>query len=112
MLTQKDGYLYGEERRLFYVALTRTRNNVYLPVPQRKSLISVFVPELIHLDPENVSYPTEYSLTKKDAVLCPKCGAEMVKRHGKYGWFYGCSRYPDCRGTRPISYNDSGIKRT
>lgn len=112
VLTQKDGYLYGEERRLFYVALTRTRNNVYLPVPQRKSLISVFVPELIYLDPENVSYPTEYSLAKMDAVLCPKCGAAMVKRHGKYGWFYGCSRYPDCRGTRSLSYNGSGIKRT
>jgi len=112
VLTQKDGYLYGEERRLFYVALTRTRNNVYLPVPKRKSSVSVFVPELIKLDPENISYPTEYSLTKKDAVLCPKCGAKMVKRHGKYGWFYGCSRYPDCRGTRPLSQNGSGTKRT
>ena len=35
-------------------------------------------------------------------VLCPKCGAEMVKRKGKYGEFYGCSNYPTCRGTRKL----------
>lgn len=33
-------------------------------------------------------------------ILCPQCGAEMVKRRGKYGEFYGCSNYPACRGTR------------
>ncbi|NBH14698.1 DNA polymerase III subunit epsilon [Lachnospiraceae bacterium] len=35
-------------------------------------------------------------------ILCPKCGAEMVKRSGKFGEFYGCSDYPRCRGTRKI----------
>ena len=36
-------------------------------------------------------------------VLCPKCGAPMVERTGKNGRFYGCSRYPACKGTRNIS---------
>lgn len=35
-------------------------------------------------------------------ILCPKCGAEMVKRKGMYGEFYGCSDFPRCRGTRKI----------
>ena len=35
-------------------------------------------------------------------ITCPKCGAEMVKRSGKYGEFYGCSDFPRCRGTRKI----------
>jgi len=30
---------------------------------------------------------------------CPKCGSGMVRRSGKYGNFYGCSRYPGCKGT-------------
>ncbi|KPK33737.1 MAG: DNA topoisomerase I [Chlamydiae bacterium SM23_39] len=30
--------------------------------------------------------------------LCPKCGAKMVIRHGKYGVFLGCSNYPECQG--------------
>jgi superfamily I DNA and/or RNA helicase len=31
---------------------------------------------------------------------CPKCGSKMMRRSGKYGTFYGCSRYPYCKGTR------------
>jgi len=31
---------------------------------------------------------------------CPKCGSRMVLRNARYGLFYGCSKYPYCRGTR------------
>ena len=41
----KDKYLYEEERRLFYVALTRTKNYIYLLVD--KDNPSVFVKELL-----------------------------------------------------------------
>ena len=40
----KEKYLYAEERRLFYVALTRTKNNVYLMT--RKNNESKFVLEI------------------------------------------------------------------
>lgn len=33
---------------------------------------------------------------------CPKCRAPMRERDGKFGRFYACTRYPDCRGTRPL----------
>ena len=42
----KDKYLYEEERRLFYVALTRTKNNIYLLVDKQNP--SIFVKELIY----------------------------------------------------------------
>ena len=29
--------------------------------------------------------------------ICPRCGGDLVLRHGKYGDFYGCSNYPECR---------------
>ncbi|PIS00779.1 MAG: type I DNA topoisomerase [Chlamydiae bacterium CG10_big_fil_rev_8_21_14_0_10_35_9] len=29
---------------------------------------------------------------------CPICGSDMQLRHGKFGPFLGCSRYPDCSG--------------
>ncbi len=35
-------------------------------------------------------------------IRCPLCGADMIKRSGKYGEFYGCSSFPGCRGTRKI----------
>lgn len=34
-------------------------------------------------------------------LTCPKCKAKMILRSGKYGKFYGCSKFPYCRGTRP-----------
>ena len=38
---------------------------------------------------------------------CPACGSAMVRRVAKRGRnagqpFWGCSRYPGCRGTRPV----------
>lgn len=29
---------------------------------------------------------------------CPKCQSPMTVRHGKFGPFLGCSRYPECKG--------------
>lgn len=41
--------------------------------------------------------------TKDTSPQCPKCGSEMVLRTAKRGdnqggKFWGCSKYPDCRG--------------
>lgn len=30
---------------------------------------------------------------------CPNCGGQLVERQGKYGYFLGCSNYPNCRFT-------------
>lgn len=43
----KDTYPYSEERRLLYVALTRTKNNVFLLVPQISP--SIFIEELEYI---------------------------------------------------------------
>ncbi len=37
-----------------------------------------------------------------DQVHCPKCRAPMTERDGKFGRFFACTRYPSCRGTRPL----------
>lgn len=31
---------------------------------------------------------------------CPRCGADLIKREGKYGAFYGCTNYPQCTFTK------------
>lgn len=38
--------------------------------------------------------------TSSPSRNCPKCGYVMVLRNGRRGKFYGCRRYPKCRGTR------------
>lgn len=41
-----EKFPFAEERRLFYVALTRTKNKVYLVVPPKEKQVSRFVSEL------------------------------------------------------------------
>ncbi len=38
---------------------------------------------------------------------CEKCGSPMVIKSGRYGKFLACSRYPECKNTKPLS---TGIK--
>jgi len=33
---------------------------------------------------------------------CPRCNSPMRKRSGSRGEFWGCSRYPECKGTRNV----------
>lgn len=35
--------------------------------------------------------------------LCPLCQAPMVMKRGRYGAFMACSRYPECKGTSPVT---------
>ncbi len=35
-------------------------------------------------------------------VECPICKAGMVERYSKNGKFFGCSRFPECKGTMPL----------
>ena len=46
---------------------------------------------------------TDGLVEKKPEVAeekCELCGADMILRTGRYGSFYACSRYPECKNTR------------
>ncbi len=38
-----------------------------------------------------------------DDIKCDVCGGPMVIRRGRYGNFYACANYPECRSTKPIN---------
>ena len=33
---------------------------------------------------------------------CPECGAAMVMKRGRFGRFFACTRYPECKGTKSV----------
>ncbi len=37
-----------------------------------------------------------------DEEYCQNCGRPMVLKKGRFGQFYACSGYPDCKTTKPI----------
>jgi DNA topoisomerase-1 len=52
------------------------------------------------------------NLTKETDKKCPKCGSPMVEKFGRFGKFYACSKFPECKYTESIvnKANDLGIK--
>lgn len=82
LLNRCENYPYSEERRLFYVALTRARKKVYLVIAKGKE--SEFAKELTN------RYADEL---KKAQRACPICGGMLIKKSGPYGEFLGCSNY-------------------
>ena len=53
----------------------------------------------------HVQHVREKAIQKEaDRTKCPRCGSKMIKRTNRKTeeTFYGCSRYPKCRGTRQV----------
>ena len=80
MLAKEDNFPFAEERRLFYVAITRAREATYL-IANRKN-------------------PSPYIFEISDRIktaygkLCPKCHTgELIKKHGKHNDFLYCSNF-------------------
>lgn len=86
-----DRFPHAEERRLFYVAMTRAKQKTILVAVN--GMISEFVSEM------EKRYENRL-FDRKNA--CPSCGGRLIMRNGKHGPFMGCSGYPDCRYTRKI----------
>jgi DNA helicase-4 len=89
VLSSKEHFEHAEERRLFYVALTRSKNDVY--VVGDFSSPSPFFSEL--LDDPDVNRDYLGSAVNR---RCKECDAVMVEREGKFGLFFGCSNFPLC----------------
>jgi DNA helicase-4 len=87
-----DIFSFSEERRLFYVALTRARRSVAIFTVD--SRMSPFVVELIN-DIKLEVKGIDGKQTK--TVACPKCNqGTLTKRKGPYSEFLGCIRFPSC----------------
>jgi DNA helicase IV len=113
LLPASEPFADAEERRLFYVALTRARHRAYLITDM--AVASEFVVELL-----NDNYPLELnefdtSLSQQlfQLIKCIKCKTgSMVPRAGQFGAFFGCNKYPLCNHKeRGCSKCSSPMKR-
>lgn len=95
LLSDEEEYRFAEERRLFYVALTRTKNEVVLLIPSEASL---FAEELL----TDNNYLLANNGGSLHAANCPYCktGKLIIRQNQKNGnQFLGCSHYPNCNQT-------------
>lgn len=102
VLTNTEDYKFAEERRLFYVAITRTRNRTFILTDNRKP--SIFFKEF--KESESVCFVSMPKNTIENQTKCPHCKTGnllKVVHNGKS--FIGCSNFPKCKYT----LNDASI---
>lgn len=98
---------YAEERRLFYVAMTRTKNRVYFIAPEKNP--SEFLLEL-KKNYKNVVLKGEWNEEIKESPfakkVCPVCGYPMYYRYkNAYGLrLYICTNEPEVCGFMTNQY--------
>lgn len=83
VIKQHNKIEYAEERRLFYVALTRTKNRVYLIAPEKHP--SQFVLEIKN-EYKNIALKGNLNPEARGLItnkVCPICGYPLQRRHKK-----------------------------
>ena len=96
LLPEVERMPHAEERRLFYVAMTRCRKKLFFVVDQSRP--SRFMYELHDRICPNIFRGV------KLPPQCPNCGEALRLRHAGSDpsrKFYGCTGFPNCRYTRP-----------
>ncbi|WP_244505073.1 UvrD-helicase domain-containing protein [Pelagibacterium luteolum] len=103
VIPRPETFAYAEERRLFYVALTRAIRGVYLLTHNRQP--SRYVQELCQIAGDDVMFETAEGLAVEDQ--CPDCkvGRIVPKRSRSGSSFKACNQFPSCR------YNESNETR-
>lgn len=95
VLTDPEDYPYAEERRLLYVALTRTRNRVFILTDGKRP--SEFFKEF---SPSQSVFILSGSSMDGEQIKCPRCktGTLLIRKRegGSNKYFVGCSNYPRC----------------
>lgn len=98
-----DDYEDAEERRLFYVALTRTKGALFLLSNQYEK--SSFIEELIENYKDEIYFMNDAEV---ELIHCPECKTGILKKNTTHEdrrrHFYGCSNYPRCKYTENIHY--------
>jgi DNA helicase IV len=100
-----DSFEFAEERRLFYVGLTRARSSVTLVTVSHKE--SPFVTELVR---DHGVAVFNADGTESSDELCPTCGdGFLVIRKGRFGPFMGCSNFPNCKHTHNLKGGTTAV---
>ncbi|MGS0683216.1 UvrD-helicase domain-containing protein [Shewanella sp. 125m-7] len=99
LLPTLDNYADTEERRLFYVALSRAKQTVFVQAELGKE--SVFVKELRTFGDDVRCYLSDLAPLYNDALCCPQCAeGKLIPREGRFGLFYVCSLGQDYCDTK------------
>ncbi len=55
-----------------------------------------------NLDKKSIELSKEKIAVEKTELKCPECGQDLLIRMSRYGKFYACSGFPNCKYTAPL----------
>ncbi|MEH6393842.1 UvrD-helicase domain-containing protein [Pseudoalteromonas sp.] len=96
LLPEQEDFAFAEERRLFYVALSRAKKRAYIIADMTNA--SCFVTELIaEYDVELNEFNSDIAQSHSGEINCMRCDTGVLKKQtGRFGLFYSCSLFPRC----------------
>ena len=108
----QDEYLYEEERRLFYVALTRTKTKCCIIAPTIGQ--SMFISEILDDKPNDIDiiiHDGDLKINNPNCPICKKGKLAIRTNRTNNNKFVGCMNYPQCNYTsKYLEIIDSKIK--
>ncbi|MEF8847328.1 MAG: type I DNA topoisomerase [Candidatus Paceibacterota bacterium] len=76
----------------------------------QKVIKEFYDPFLENLDKKYDEVSKEDIAEEETDKECPECGSPLIKKLGKFGRFYACSNFPECKYTEPLDKNKLNIE--
>jgi DNA topoisomerase-1 len=74
----------------------------------QKTCKDFYAPFAKDLEKKYQEVKKENLITETDKI-CPKCGSPIIERFGRFGKFYACSKFPECKHTESIEKQNSNL---
>lgn len=71
----------------------------------QKTLKDFYIPFAKNLEEKYKDVKKENTDIKTDKI-CPKCGKPMVEKLGRFGRFYACTGFPECKHTESVGVSE------
>lgn len=118
------GWVYGQIQEYFERERSKQRDEIAVNVlsetgiiNETKTSVEQLFSYVVNTIPRRVEETDEYEIVVPKHIptirenLCPKCGLGfMIRRSGQYGSFLGCTRYPQCKTTKPVGWINAKAK--
>ena len=118
------GWIYGQVQEYFERERSKQRDEIAVNIlsesginNEDKTAVDQLFNYVVNTIPRRIEDTEEYEIVVPKHTptirenLCPKCGLGfMVRRNGQYGSFLGCTRYPQCKTTKPVGWINDKAK--
>lgn len=87
----------------FTAAMEEKLDDVATGNAKYESLLQDFWDPFNKLVQEKTETIEKVDMTEPTDEICPTCGSPMIIKQGRFGKFLACSKFPECKTTKPLN---------